>query len=197
MTSLNLGTDCDFFKLIPESPIVDFDCCDSDLNDFFNRDALLFQDERLGQTFYYCLKDTDKIVCAFSLSADSLKTVLLPGSRIKKIKELIPREKVLQSYPALLIGRLGVSVEFSGQGIGSQLLKAIKYYCDSYFTYLVRFLVVDAYNNDNVLSYYQKNDFSFVFSTEQQEKENMKKKIADSDTLHTRQMFFDMKRWKN
>jgi len=54
--------------------------------------------------------------------------------------------------------------------------------------------VVDAYNNNTVLSFYQKNDFSFVFSTEQQEIENLKKKIAEDDILHTRQMFFDMKR---
>jgi len=189
-------SDCDFFELLPEKSIIGFDCGDNDLNDFFNHDALLFQSERLGQTYYFCLKGTDKVVCAFSLSADSLKTVLLPGSRSKKVKELIPREKTLQSYPALLIGRLGVSVEFSGQGIGSQLLENIKYFCDSRFPYLVRFLVVDAYNNPSVLAYYQKNGFSFLFSSEQQEIENLKKKIADDDILHTRQMFFDMKRWK-
>jgi len=100
----NLRVDCDFLELLPESPIVDFDCGDSDLNDFFNRAALLFQHERLGQTYYFKLKGTEKIICAFSLSADSLKRVLLPGSRSKKIRELIPREKSLQSYPAILIG---------------------------------------------------------------------------------------------
>ena len=142
------------------------------------------------------MKETKGIVCAFSLSADSLKTALLPGSRIKKVKELIPREKSLQTYPALLIGRLGVSVEFSGQGIGSQLLDAIKHYCDSQFPYLVRFLVVDAYNKNSVMSYYQKNDFAFVFSSEQQEKENLKKKLTEDEVLHSRQMFFDMTRWK-
>ncbi|MCL2074023.1 MAG: GNAT family N-acetyltransferase [Marinilabiliaceae bacterium] len=195
MNLIELETHCDFLKLTSERPISNFDCGDSDLNDFFNRDAMLFQKQRLGQTFFHCLKDTDKIVCAFSLSADSLKTVLMPGSRIKKIKELIPREKALQSYPALLIGRLGVSVEFAGQGIGLQLLDAIKYYCDINFPYLVRFLVVDAYNNDAVLAYYQKGDFSFVFSTEQQEIENLRKKVNDNEMLNTRQMFFDMERW--
>jgi len=64
-------------------------------------------------------------------------------------------------------------------------------------THLMRFLVVDAYNNDSVLSYYTKNDFSFVFSTEQQEKENLKKMIAGNESLRTRQMFYDMKRWKS
>ena len=196
MSSINLTTDCDFLELTQENPITDFSCGDADLNDFFNHCSLLFQHERLGQTYYHCLKETRKIVCAFSLSADSLKTALLPGSRIKKVKELIPREKALQSYPALLIGRLGVSLEFSGQGIGSQLLEYIKFYCNGQFPNLVRFLVVDAYNNNSVLSYYQKNGFSFVFSTEQQEIENMRKHIADDEVLHSRQMFFDMTRWK-
>ena len=43
---------------------------------------------------------------------------------------------------------------------------------------MARFLTVDAYNNPQVLAYYQKNDFSFVFSTEQQEKDNLKKTFA-------------------
>ena len=193
---MNLITDCDFQELLPENPITGFDCGDSDLNDFFNYQALLFQHEKLGQTFYGCLKKTKKTICAFTLSADSVKTVLLPGSRIKKIKELIPREKALQTYPALLIGRLGISVDFSGQGVGSQLLDYIKMYCAKRFPNLVRFLVVDAYNNNSVLPYYQKNDFSFVFSSEEQEKENLKKKIANDEILYTRQMFYDMKRWK-
>ena len=93
MSLINLTTDCDFWELLSESQIKGFDCNDIDLNDFFNHKALLFQYERLGQTYYFCLKETKKVVCAFSLSADSLKTVLLPGSRSKKVKELIPREK--------------------------------------------------------------------------------------------------------
>jgi GNAT superfamily N-acetyltransferase len=192
---MNLETDCNFFKLSPENPITGFDCGDSDLNDFFNHDALPFQRERLGQTFYYCMKGTKTVVCAFSLSADSVKTALLPGSRIKKIKELIPREKALQSYSALLIGRLGVSIEFNGKGIGTQLLEHIKIYCDRKFPTMARFLTVDAYNNPLVLAYYQKNEFSFVFSTEQQEKDNLKKTFAVDEILRTRQMFYDMERW--
>ena len=188
--------DCDFWELSPENPIIGFDCGDSDINDFFNHDALLFQRQRLGQTYYYTLKETEKIVCAFSLSADSIKMILLPGSRIKRVKELMPREKSLQSYPAILIGRLGVAAEFTGHGVGSQLMEDIKSYCNLRFPYLVRFIVVDAYNNSSVLSYYQRNDFSFVFSTEQQEKDNLKKTVEDDEILRTRQMFYDMERWK-
>ena len=197
MNLINLTRDYKFLELSPKFPILGFDCGDSDLNDFFNHQSLLFQRERLGQTYYFCSKETGKVICAFTLSADSLKTILLPGSRIKKIKELIPHEKSLQTYPAFLIGRMGVSVDFSGKGIGTQLMDYIKIFCDSHFSNLVRFLVVDAYNKDSVLSFYQKNGFSFVFSSEQQEKENIKRKISDDEILHTRQMFFDIKRLNN
>ena len=126
---MNLIEECDFLKLSSENPITDFDCGINGLNactlrstrDFFNHKAFLFQQERLGQTYYFRSKETGKVVCAFSLSADSLKAAMLPGSRIKRVKELIPSEKALQTYPALLIGMLGVSVEFSSQGIGSLL----------------------------------------------------------------------------
>ena len=38
------------------------------------------------------------------------------------------------------------------------------------------------------------NDFLFVFSTEQQEKENLQKSPNNDAPLHTRQMFFDLMR---
>jgi GNAT superfamily N-acetyltransferase len=195
MPALILETDCELLELSDEQLIEDFDCGDSDINDFFNHDAILYQQQRLGKTYYFRHKQTGKIVCAYSLSADSLKTVLLPNNRRKKVKERLPREKLLQSYPTILIGRLGVSAEFANMGIGSQLMEKIKFYCFYKFEHLVRFLVVDAYNKSNVLNYYVQNGFGFVFSTEQQEMENLKKTVAETDVLHTRQMFYDLTRW--
>jgi len=191
---MNIVKDCDFLDLSSNDLIVDFDCGDSDLNDFFNIDALNYQNQWLGRTHFFRHNETKKIVCAFSLSADSVKTVLLPNSRRKKVRELIPHEKNLQSYPAFLIGRLGVDKSFEKQGIGSQLLEYVKYHCVGKYPKFGRFLVVDAYNNPEVLDFYQKNDFAFVFSTEQQEKDNLKKSLSDSETLHSRQMFFDLMR---
>ena len=193
---IDLLTDCEPVALSPERLITDFDCGDNDLNDFFNNDAILYRNQLLGQTYFFRMKKTGAIVCAFSLSADSLKTHLLPGSRRKRVREHIPHEKSLQSYPALLIGRLGVATEWNGQGIGSQLINYIRYFCLSKHLYLARFLVVDAYNNPDVLSFYQKNDFLFVFSTEQQERENLQKSPDHLEPLPTRQMFYDMMRWK-
>jgi hypothetical protein len=50
-------------------------------------------------------------------------------------------------------------------------------------------LIVDAYNNEAPLGFYQKNEFLFLFSTEQQEAENLGYDVAK--TLHTRLMYYD------
>jgi hypothetical protein len=110
--TMNLRKDCETIVLSPEQLITGFDCGNEDLNDFFNHDAIQDQEQLMCQVYFFRHNETGKVVCAFSLSADSLKAAWLPGSRRKKVKELIPREKSLQSYPAFLIGRLGVAVEF-------------------------------------------------------------------------------------
>jgi GNAT superfamily N-acetyltransferase len=194
---MNLLRECLCDELSQDNLISDFDCDDSDLNDFFNHDALLFKKQMLGQTHFFRHAESGKIVCAFSLSSDSIKTGFLPSGRRGKVKQLIPHEKALQSYPAFLIGRLGVSTEFGRHGIGTQLLKYIVYFCNKQFPNLGRFLVVDAYNRFDVLKFYQKNGFAFVFSSEEQEKEYLKKSTDNAEPLHTRQMFYDMMRGKN
>ena len=196
MNDIDLTKECEQIELSYSDLITNFDCGDQDLNDFFNRDSILYQNERLGKTFYLRHKQSQKVVCAFSLSADSVKTFLLTNNRRRKVKELLPHEKSLQSYPAMLIGRLGVSTEFSRQGIGSKLMKVIKEFCYYNFEHYVRFLTVDAYNKPEVLKYYEKNDFKLLFLTEEDERQNLKKSINNDEPLHSRQMFFDLKRYE-
>jgi ribosomal protein S18 acetylase RimI-like enzyme len=192
---MNLQKECDSIALTQERMITDFDCGDDDLNEFFNRDAIKYQEQLMGQTYFFRHNETGKVVCAFSLSADSLKAGWLPGSRRKKVKELIPREKSLQAYPAFLIGRLGVAVEFGSQGVGSQLMNFIKDLCFVRYPNIARFLLVDAYNDPAVLQYYQKNGFVPIFSVEQQER-NYYKRPDDIEPLRTRFMYYDMILWK-
>jgi len=192
---VNLKQDCEIIVLSEEHIITDFDCGDEDLNDFFNHDALQYKRQMLSGTYFFRHKGNGKTVCAFSFSANGIKTADLPGSRRKKVKEYIPREKSLKSYPAMLIGRLGVATEFSGQGIGSQLMNIIRDICIIQFHDVVRFLLVDAYNKPAVIQFYQKNDFVPVFSTEEQEKDTYQQPL--SETLLTRYMFFDMIQWRD
>jgi hypothetical protein len=175
--------------------IADFDCGDADLNDFFNHDALNYKRQMLSRTVFFRHNVSGATVCAVSFSASSIKTADLPGSRRKKVKELVPREKSLKSYPAILIGRLGVATEFAGQNAGSQALDIIKEFCNVNFPDFVRFILVDAYNNPNVIKFYQKNMFVPVFSTEEQEKQSYRQE--PDEILRTRYMFYDMIQWRD
>jgi GNAT superfamily N-acetyltransferase len=192
---IDLERDCKMYTLSDEDIISDFDCGDADLNDFFNRDALNYKHQMLSRTIFFRHNSSGDIVCAVSLSASSIKTADLPGSRRKKVKELVPREKSLKSYPAILIGRLGVATKFGGQGVGSQLIESIRNYCLACFPDFVRFILVDAYNNPNVIAFYQKNMFVPVFSTDEQEKQSYSQK--PDEILHTRYMFYDMILWRD
>ena len=192
---IDLARDCEKLALSEKYLISDFDCGNADLNEFFNQDAIRYKYQMLSETYFFRHKNSGKIVCAYSFSASSIKTADLPGSRRKKVKEYIPREKSLKSYPAILIGRLGVATEFSGQGAGSQLMDEIKHFCLEQFPNFVRYLLVDAYNEPAVIGFYQKNYFQTVFSTEEQEKKDYRQ--PPSEPLQTRYMFYDMIQWRN
>ena len=191
---IDLGVDCKLFTVSERKLILDFDCGNEELNDFFNNKSLLFKEQMLAMTCFFRHIESERIVCAFSLSPNALKTKDLPNNRQKKVKQLVSREKALQSYPAFLVGRLGVAREFNGQGIGTQLMDFIKTYCLSNCSDFCRFLVVDAYNIPSVLSFYQKNFFYPVFSTEEQER--LAYKIKPDEELQTRYLFYDMIRWR-
>lgn len=162
------------------------------MNDFFRNDSLKFEKEFLGKSYCFILDENPKeIICVFTVSNDSIKVNYLPNARKKKISRQIPREKQFRSYPAVLVGRLGVSKKFKGNGIGCELMDFIK----SWFVDLnnktgCRFVVVDAYNEVSPLCFYKKNGFEYLFSTENQEKEYTG--LCEVDTLSTRLMYFDL-----
>ncbi len=170
----------------------DFDCGDIDLNDFFKNDCLNYSNELIGKTYCFTLDDNpSEIVCAFTVSNDSIKANHLPNSRKKKVSKNIPREKRMHSYPAVLIGRLGVNSKYKNKGIGKELMSFIKsWFINSNNKTGCRFLVVDSYNEETPLNYYQQNDFIFLFSNENQEKEY---KVLDIDSpLKVRLLYFDL-----
>lgn len=174
-----------------------FDCDNSDLNDFFRNDALNYYSELLGKTYCFTLDENPKIiVCAFTISNDSIKTFLLPNARKKKVIKDIPRQKQMKSYPAVLIGRLGVNKNYrfikdETDRTGKQLMDFIKsWFIDGANKTGCRFIVVDSYNEVGPLKYYSDNDFIPLFSTEEQEKEYTG---IDSDAkLETRLMYYDL-----
>jgi GNAT superfamily N-acetyltransferase len=169
-----------------------FRCGDDDLDDFFLNNADNYHRQLLGKTYCYFLKeDPSKVVCAFTLSNSAVDARRLPNNRKRKLTENIPHEKRLSSYPATLIGRLGVSKDFRRKGIGSELIEFIKFWMlEPENKTACRYLTVDAYNNEATIQFYEANGFKLLFTTEKQEREHIG--LPEEETLHTRLMYFDL-----
>lgn len=118
-----------------------FCCGDEDLDDFFHQEACLYDGQLLGKTYFFATERSgrNEIVCAFTLANDSIKAALIPNASRNKIQRKIPNSKRTRSYPAVLIGRLGVAKNFqdTNDGIGSQAID----YIISWFCYLIIRLV--------------------------------------------------------
>ena len=170
----------DFVRLRFGKNIKQFDCGDSDLNDFILRRAPEFQKHLLSVS-YACVDvdDASKVYAYCSLANDKVavgdfkdKTEF---NRFRK-KLGFPNEKRLKSYPAVKLCRLGVDESAKGHQIGTTVLNYIK----AMFVFEnktgCRFLTVDAYLD--AVPFYVKNGFRFM--------------NTDDDDPHTRLMFFDL-----
>ena len=167
-----------------------FSCGYDDLDEYFLEDSPLWADQIYGKTYCFVLKEDPKtLVCAFSLSNETIRVDLLPNSRRKHFLKEIPKEKRMRRYPAVLIGRLGVDVKFSGKGVGTELMQMLKFwFLEPDNKAAVRYLAVDALNNSRTLNYYEKNGFAYLFKDEEQEAVSSRMK----QPLKTRYMYFDL-----
>ena len=167
-----------------------FSCGYDDLDEYFLKDSPLWADQMYGKTYCFVLKDDPQtIVCAFSLSNDTIRVDLLPNSQRKRFLKEIPKEKRMRRYPAVLIGRLGVDIQFANNGIGTELMQILKFwFVEPDNKAAVRYLAVDALNNSLTLNYYEKNGFAYLFKDEEQEAVSSRMK----QPLKTRYMYFDL-----
>ena len=173
-----------------------FTCGENDLDDFFLNDADLYADELLGKT--YCWVTTEiphRIVALFTLSNDSIKTRLISPNDKNRLQRNIVNPKRGRSYPAVLIGRLGGNLEYQGTSshVGRQLMAFIK----DWFRHEdnktgCRFIVVDAYNEEKILRYYERNGFVPLYKTDVIEKQYYD--IPQDEPLKTRLLYFDLKK---
>lgn len=172
-----------------------FICEDKDLDEFFAQDAFLYNTELLGRTYAWVKADnTRQILGLITLANDSVKSQNIAKSAKNRLQRSVPNAKRGINFPAVLIGRLGVSCEFRGKGlnIGSQILDFIKDWFRSEDNKTgCRFIVVDAYNNPQTLHFYEKNGFKLLYKTEQEERTFLE--LNPEDPLETRFMFFDLK----
>ncbi len=172
-----------------------FSCEDRDLDEFFSQDALLYEKELLGKTYAWInMENPREILGLVTLANDSVKAQFIASSARNRIQRSIVNAKRGMNYPAVLIGRLGVSSLYRGKGlnIGSQIIDFIK----GWFRIAdnktgCRFIVVDAYNNEKTLRFYQKNGFKPLYKTE--EEERLFLGLTPDEPLETRFLFFDLK----
>ncbi|MCQ2322393.1 MAG: N-acetyltransferase [Bacteroidales bacterium] len=166
------------------------------MEDFFHNDAIPYAKERLGKT--YCFVNNDKpqteIVAFFTVSNDSVKTTFIPKSSTNKVQRKVPGQKHLRTYPAVLLGRLGVAESYKGKEffVGQQIMNYLKsWFIDDDNKTGCRFLVVDAYNRKDVLDFYERNKFKYLYLDE--EEERREQFVAEGEErLHTRLMFLDL-----
>lgn len=170
----------------------EFSCGNEDLDGFFRDDAVSYAENLFGKSYCYVTEDgKSEIVCAFTVSNASIFTKFLPNARKKKVGKLVPHVKQDLIYPAVLIGRLGISTKYQHLHLGSEVMDFIKaWFVEPFNKTGCRYLVVDAYNEDIPIAFYKKNGFDFMFSTEEQEKSY--RGIVSDIPLKTRLMFFDL-----
>lgn len=171
-----------------------FSCGDEDLDDFFANNTVAYEKELTGKTYCWVLKkDLSKIVGMVTLANAGIQTTHMQNHPRRKINHLISHSKQGRTYPAVLIGRLGVSREFQGADyrVGSQIMSFIKDWFKSYDNKTgCRFVLVDAVNNEHTLRYYERNGFKPLFPRIDDEKNFYN--IAPDDNLRTRMFYFDL-----
>lgn len=177
---------------------------DKDMDEFFNKDALVYARRRIGKSYCFRLDENEKeIVACFTISNDSIRIWDLGSSKKNAMwKELTNREKLLSRFPGVLIGRLAVSEKYAGKGIGTEILDFIKmWFLSDENKTGCRLVIVDAKNKENVLKFYEKNGFKYLFNKEidedfytkapKNEEERRERKLHPR-SLSTRLMYFDL-----
>lgn len=196
MAGFALDDQCQLARVTQEvlNYCLPFSCGDEDLDDFFANNAIDYEKELMGKTYCWVLKDDiTKIVGMVTLANAGIHTTHLQNNPKRKLNNLIPYVKQGRTYPAVLIGRLGVSVDFQGSDyrVGAQIMDFIKAWFKSYDNKTgCRFILVDAVNSEHAIRYYERNGFRPLFPREVDEKEFYK--IPVTEKLHTRMYYFDL-----
>ncbi len=163
-------------------PVEDFDCGDSDLNEYFLEDAVAARAEMTCETFALHHGDVPETVVG-------LVSVCNDVVSVKKLRVFpqfakTPEAKLNYSeWPAVKIARLAIRKEVQSRDIGTHLINLLKELFVFENRTGCRVMTVDAYNDPRVLRFYQKNGFQFLTEKDKEK--------------HTRSMWFDLLTWKN
>lgn len=194
--AFKLIEDCKLIRV--DSELLDhcqpFSCGADDLDEFLQKDALLYEKGLMGKTYCWLLNDDDsKIVGYVTLANAGIQTTHMHNNPKRHLNKNIPHDKQGRTYPAVLIGRVAVAQEFQGSEfrVGSQIMDFVKdwFVADDNKTGC-RYILVDAVNNTHTLAYYNRNGFKPLFPRE--EDEITFYRIKENEILKTRMYYFDL-----
>jgi hypothetical protein len=154
-----------------------FTCGRSDIDDFLKDDALNYQNQKLAATYLIHSKE-EVIVGYFSILNDSLGVRSIATNERNRFNRRLPNNKRINQYPAIKIGRVGVSEELHGTGFAYLVMDFTKEFSVQNLNPACRLLILDAINEVKQLKYYSKNHFLFLMESDAGDK--------------TRLMYFDL-----
>ncbi len=164
-------TDLQLLPLNLEIDCFSFDCDDNPINEFIHFEALDYQKEYLGNT--YVLVCSQNIVRAyFTLFNDSLHDFGSSKNKFNR-EHKIPNSKRRRSYPAIKIGRFGVHKDQQKTGLAYELMDFIKGWVIMENKSAVKFLILDAYNQERQKKFYSNNKFKCIFIDSQSEQDTV------------------------
>jgi len=122
--------------------ILKFESYEKELVDFLVEDALDNQTKQMSITYLWFLKSTNELVAYVSVLTDAIS---LQG----ELKEHFRQQGILyKSLPALKIGRLCVSDEYLGRGIGTLMIEFVLVLAQRISKEIgLRFITTDAKRN--------------------------------------------------
>jgi len=166
-----------------DSSIKSFDCGEADLNDFILetdssiQNATQHAEELLAVTYVLEDEEKDETIAYFSLLNDKIERESIDKGIWNKLSRLIPNAKRRRSYPAVKIGRLGVSLKYQHFGFGEKILDFVKQWFAISPNTGCRYLTVDALQSAR--GFYEKNQFKVLVEP-----------VSKEDTVL---MFYDLK----
>lgn len=165
-----------FRQIEADTEIKSFDCGDADLNDFLVTDAKNYLQSMMALTYLLEDEAKNKTVAYYSLLND--KIVFDPENKHfwNRLNRKIANNKRRKEYPAVKIGRLAVSNDYSGNHIGKAILLQIKHMFATMRRRACRFITVDAYAA--AVPFYERCGFMFLSDKDKNSK--------------TRAMYFDL-----
>ena len=171
-----------------------FDCECEEVNTFFRNEAIAYQDELFGKSYFLCNpNDWTDVAAGFTVANASIFTKRLSNSRRKKVGKEVHHEKGMINYPAVLLAQLGVDKRYKGFHLGAQIIDFVAYWFTSDDNKSgCRHLIVDAYDNPKLLEFYQNNGLQMFFSSAEQEMEYRNWSSDVDGKLRTRLMYKDM-----